>query len=51
MQTMNDSFLDGIRAVGKEEDGWLERNGELSRLKERQEPLPKNWEPEDGLLY
>ena len=29
----------------------MARKGELSRLKEKQESLPKNWELEDGLLY
>ena len=51
MQTMNDSFLDRIREAGKEDETWAERKGELSRLKERQEPLPKNWELENGLIY
>ena len=51
MQTMNDSFLDRIREAGKEDEAWAERKGELSRLKESQEPLPKNWELENGLIY
>ena len=29
----------------------MERKGELSRMKERKEQLPKNWELEDGLIY
>jgi len=51
MQTMDDSFLDSIRAGGKEDDTWTARKGELSRLKERRETLPKNRELEDRLLY
>ena len=30
VQTMNASFLDRIRAAGKEGDNWTERKGELS---------------------
>ena len=30
IQTMDDSFLDRIRAVGKEDDGWMESQGESS---------------------
>ena len=51
MQSKDDSFLDRIRAAGKQDDSWMERKGELSQLKERQEPLPKNWELEEGRLY
>ena len=51
MQTMDDSFLDRIRAAGKEDDTWMARNKELHVLKERREALPKHWELEDGLLY
>jgi len=51
MQTMDNSFLDRIRTAGKEDDTWTRRTGELSQLKEKQQTLPKHWEPEDGLLY
>ena len=51
MQTMDESFLNKIRMAGKEEDSWLARKGELSRLKERNETLPNHWDIEDGLLY
>jgi len=51
MQTMDDSFLDRIRAAGKEDDTWTTRKVELSQLKEKRETLPKHWELEDGLLY
>ena len=37
--------------AGKDDDAWTERKGELSRMKERNEQLPKNWELEDGLIY
>ena len=50
MQTIDDLSLDRIRPAGKEDDSWMERKGELSRLKERQELLPKNWELGDLLL-
>jgi len=50
MQTMDDSFLDRIRTAGKEDDTWMARKGELLRLKEKLEALPKDWEQEDGLL-
>jgi len=51
MQTMDDSFLERIRAAGKEDDTWTESKEVLSQLKERRETLPKNWELEDALLY
>jgi len=51
MQTMDDSFLNRIRAAGKEDNTWMARKGELHRLKERREALPKPWKLEDGLLY
>ena len=51
MQTMNETFLHRIRMAGKDDDTLTERKGELSRMKERNEQLPKNWELEDGLIY
>jgi len=51
MQTIDDSFLDRIRAAGKEHETWTARKGELGQLKERQETLAQHWELEDGLLY
>ena len=51
MQTMDQTFLNRIRMAGKEDDAWTERKGELSRMKEQNEQLPKNWEVEDGLIY
>ena len=51
MQEMDDSFLDRIRAAGKDDDVGMARKEELSQLKEKEEPLPKNWELEDVLLY
>ena len=30
MQTMDESFLDRVRAAGKEDDLWTARKGELS---------------------
>ena len=40
-----------VPMVGQVHDDWTERKGELSRMKERNEQLPKNWELEDGLIY
>ena len=37
--------------AGKEDDSWLARKKELSRLKEKSEALLKHWDMEDGLLY
>ena len=37
--------------AGKEDDSWLARKEELSRLKENSEGLPKHWDMVDGLLY
>ena len=51
MQTMDETFLERIRTAGKDNDTWMEWKGELSRMKERNEQLPKNWELEDGLIY
>jgi len=51
MQTMDDSFLDRIRAAGKEDDTWMARKRELHQLKERREALPKHWKLDDGLHY
>ena len=51
MQTMDERFLDRIRTAGKNNDAWTERQGELSRMKEQNEPVPNNWELENGLIY
>ena len=51
MQTMDKSCLNRIRMAGKEDDSWLSRKEELSRLKANNEALPKHWDMEDGLLY
>ena len=37
--------------AGKEDDSWLARKEELSRLKGNNEALPNHWDMEDGLLY
>ena len=37
--------------AGKEDNSWLARKEELSRLKENDEELPKHRDMEDGLLY
>jgi len=50
MQTMDESFLDRIKAAGKEDDTWMAGKGVLDRLKKRWEGLPKDWELEDRLL-
>ena len=51
MQTMDEAFLNRIRMAGKEDDSCLGRKEELSRLKDKNEVLPKHWDMEDGLLY
>ena len=51
MQTMDDSFLDKIRAAGKEDDGWTAQKEELSQSREKREVVPKHGALEDGLLY
>ena len=51
MQIMDETFLNRIRMAGKDDDTWTRRKEELSRMKERNEQLPKNWELEDGLIY
>ena len=51
MQTMDESFLNKIRMAGKEDDLWVTRKEELSRLKQNGAALPKHWDMEDGLLY
>ena len=51
MQTMDETFLDRVRTAGKDDDTWMERKRELSRMKEQNEQLPKNWEMEGGLIY
>ena len=48
---MDETFLDRIRTTGKDDDTWTERKGQLSRMKERNEQVPKNWEQEDALIY
>ena len=44
MQRMDETFLNRIRIAGKDDDAWMERKGELSRMNERNEQLPKNCE-------
>ena len=51
LQTMDETFRNSIRLAGKDDDTWTEKKEELSRMKERNEQLPKNWELEDGLIY
>ena len=51
MQTMDQTFLDRIRTARKNDDTWTERKGPQSRMKERNQQLPKNWELEHGLIY
>ena len=50
MQTMDESFWSCVRMAGKNDDTWTKRKGELSRLKEQNEQLPKNGELEDVLI-
>ena len=41
-QTMDEIFLNRIRMAGKDDDTGTEKKEELSRMKERNEQLPKN---------
>ena len=50
-RTMNDTFLDKIRAAGKEDGKWQDRGRELVRLREGGEKRPDEWIEKDGLLY
>ena len=51
MQRMEESFLRRVRMAGKNDDTWTKRKGEVSRMKEQNEQLIKNWELKDGLIY
>ena len=51
MQIMDESFLTKILMAGKEDDSWLARKEELSRLQDNNDALPKHWDMEAGLLY
>jgi len=49
-RTMNDTFLDKIRAAGKEDEKWQDRGRELVRLRESRKKMPDEWIEQDGLL-
>jgi len=50
-RTMNDLFLNKIRAAGKEDEKWQNRGSELVRLRENGTKMPEEWREKDGLLY
>jgi len=50
-RTMNDTFLDTVRAAGKEDERWQDRGRELVRLRESRKRMPDEWIEKDGLLY
>ena len=50
-RAMDDTFLDEIRAAGKQEDKWTERGQELARRKMTGEKMLEEWTETNGLLY
>jgi len=50
-RTMNETFLDKIRAAWKEDEKWQERGRELIELRESGRKMPEEWIEKDGLLY
>jgi len=48
---MNDTFLNKIKAAGKEDEKWQDRGRELVRLRESGKKLLEEWIEKDGLLY
>jgi len=50
-RTMNHSFLNKIRAAGKEDEKWQERSRELVMLRDSGKKMPDKWIEKDGLLY
>jgi len=50
-RTMNDSFLDKIRAADKEDEEWQDRGHELVRIRESGKEMPDEWIEKDELLY
>ena len=50
-RTMNDRFLDKIRRAGKEDEKWLRRGRERSKLEERGKKMQDELTEKDGLLY
>jgi len=50
-RTMNDAFLEKIRAAWKEDEKWQDRGRELVRLRESRKRMPDEWIETDGLLY
>jgi len=42
IETMDDLFINRVRAGGKEDDAGTSRKQELTRLKEKQKTEPKN---------
>jgi len=50
-RTMNESFLNKIRAAGTEDEKWQDRGSELVRLRENEKKMPEEWIEKDGLLY
>jgi len=50
-RTMNDTFLDKIRAAGKDDGRWQNRGRELVMLRQGGIKMPGEWIEKDGLLY
>jgi len=50
-RTMNNSILDKIRVVGKENGKWQKQGRELVRMRESSKKMLNEWNEKDGLLY
>jgi len=50
-RTMNNTFLNKIKAAGKEDEKWQDRGCELVRLRESGKKMLDEWIEKDGLLY
>jgi len=42
-RTMKDTFLDKIRAAGKEDEKWQDRGWELVKSREGAKMMPNEW--------
>jgi len=50
-RTMNDTFLNKIKAAGKEDEKWQDRRRELVKLRKSGKKIPDEWIETDSLLY
>jgi len=49
--TMNDLFLNKVRAAGKDDEKWLGRGHELVKLRDSEKQMPSEWMEKESLLY